>query len=217
MSPDYAVRGGERGLNPFFNDYDIAILFTTCNAGFIHAQEAFRLGCVDYILFPTSFEIIANAVRFASKTRIEKRNMLEMAKLGAIWLSQHEKEIAASRNAQKGAVEIVRDIEDYVSANLGSKELTAKSLAKRNFINQDRLNRIFKREKGVSLRQYIIEKRMNLAMRLLQTPAIKTAVIAEEVGYTSYNNFASTFKNFLGRTPAQFRKECQSGQLVISF
>ena len=186
---------------------DIAIIFMTSHASFENAQEALRLGCVDCILVPTSFETIADAVRRASRAQIEKRNKMEMEKLGARWLSQQEKKIATSQNAHRGAAEIIRDIEDYVSANIGSKDLTVKSLARRNFMNEDYLSRIFKREKGISLRQYIIGERMKLAVRLLQTPTLKTVAIAEEVGYSNYNHFASTFKKFFGRTPAQYRKE----------
>ena len=186
---------------------DITVIFLTCHAKFEYAKDAIRLGCTDYILTPAPFETVSAVVKNAVGVLIKKRERLDMEKLGSLWLSEQEEKVQRARENHRDSVAIVNETENYVMSNLGSYGLSVQSLAKRTYLHADYLNRIFKREKGVTLYQYIIQERMNLAVRLLQNPSLGAAYIANHVGYSNYSYFVSTFKKVLGHTPAQYRKE----------
>lgn len=187
---------------------EIAVIFLTCHAKFEYAQEAIRLECLDYILTPAPYEIIADTIQKAVNMLSEKRQKQNVEKYGFQWLSQQERQAESVQGESRKISEIVEDTITYILANLASEKLSITDLAQRNFLHEDYLNRIFKREKGIPLNQYIIQERMNLAARLLQNPSLGVAVIANQVGYSNYSYFASTFKKTFGYTPTQYRKQC---------
>ena len=69
------------------------------------------------------------------------------------------------------------------------------------------MNRVFKKEKGVSISQYLISERMKLAAVLLREEGSNVNLVAEKVGYNNYPYFASSFKRFYGCTPSQYQRE----------
>jgi len=187
--------------------HDIDCLFLTCHAKFEYAQEAISLGCSNYILAPAPYGVIADAVR-AVTGRMEKRREQErLQRYGGQWLDEQAKNARLLQGDKRGIEEIVLETESYVIANLSSADLSVSGLAKRCFLNEDYLSRLFKREKGVSLRSFIIESRMELAARLLADPCLSTSAISVRCGYPNYSHFVSIFKRHYGRTPTQYRKE----------
>lgn len=186
---------------------DISVIFLTCHANFEYAKEAIALGCKDYILTPSPFEAIGVAVKSAANEIWKKRKKNDMERLGSLWLSQQEKKLENSQGRSKNAAEIINDTVDFILANLDSEELSVIALANRTFLHEDYLNRIFKREKQMSINQYIIQERMKLAAKLLHNATLRASVIANHVGYSNYSYFVSAFKKVYGQTPAQYRRK----------
>lgn len=68
------------------------------------------------------------------------------------------------------------------------------------------LSRLFKTYSGVGLKQYILQRRITEARRLLATrPEFRTAAIAEEVGFEDFGAFNRAFKRAAGLTPSAYR------------
>lgn len=68
------------------------------------------------------------------------------------------------------------------------------------------LARTFRASRGMSIGNYISEKRVETAKRMLKTDkSIKT--IAYEMGFKSTSGFCFSFRNATGQTPGQFRTE----------
>ncbi|MDR1640363.1 MAG: AraC family transcriptional regulator [Clostridiales bacterium] len=106
----------------------------------------------------------------------------------------------------KTCKETVDDVCAYVMANLSDSNLSVMQLANKQFLNEDYLARIFKREMGISLKRFIISKRMELATELLGTLDISVAEVADRVGYSSYGYFVAAYKKHFGRTPTNVKK-----------
>ncbi|MDR1640867.1 MAG: response regulator, partial [Clostridiales bacterium] len=147
---------------------DISIVFMTCHAKFEYAHEALRLGCDDYILTPASYSDIAEAVSKAAQKLKASREGKQMQRYGEQWLHEKKELIQSERVALTNA-EIADDICAYVLANLSDSKLSVKQLAERHFLHEDYVTRIFKREKGISIKRFIINERMELAKRLLDS------------------------------------------------
>lgn len=184
---------------------DVAFIILTCHAKFEYAQEAVRLGCEDYILTPAPYSQIGNAVFGMVNRLIEKRAKESAAKYGAQWLEDQARSAREAQGDHRTPAEIAESAARYILENL-SGALSVKRLAGRLYLNADYLNRIFKREKGVSINQFIIRERMALAARLLENRALSISTIAAQVGYQSYPYFDSTFKRVYGVTPTQYRE-----------
>lgn len=67
------------------------------------------------------------------------------------------------------------------------------------------LSRLFQRETGGSLSEYVLARRMKQACRLLETTSLSVERIAEAVGYPNVSSFIRVFKKRLGETPLRYR------------
>lgn len=122
---------------------EIICIFLTCHAKFEYAQEAVRLGCQDYILTPAPYEAISEVIQKNVKELMELRQRKTMEKYSEQWLYQQEKIIENMQGYHNDISEIVEETVRFILSNLDSSELSVSSLAKRVYLNEDYLNRIF--------------------------------------------------------------------------
>jgi len=101
---------------------------------------------------------------------------------------------------------VVLRVRKYIDHNL-DKEITRESLAKMVFLNQDYLARIFKKEVGESICNYLIYKRMEAAKEYLKKTDEPVNMIALKVGYDNFSYFTRLFKNSVGLTPKEYRNQ----------
>lgn len=73
-------------------------------------------------------------------------------------------------------------------------------------ISSSYAGRMFKKAYGITIFDYLFEKRMQEAKRLLEDPYMKVYEIAEKLGYSNKAYFSSTFQKYWGMTPSEFRK-----------
>lgn len=69
------------------------------------------------------------------------------------------------------------------------------------YLNPDYLARLFKKELGVSLGQYIKDRRMEKACHALVETRMAVSRIAGMVGYDNYSYFIKLFREQFGMTP----------------
>lgn len=186
---------------------EIACIFLTCHAKFEYAKEAVSLGCKDYILKPAPYEVIADSVKRICGELVENRHQKEMVKYSMDWIQQKEEESGQLQKEKRCPEEAVKETEEYIRKHLDEETLSLPEIAKNSYMNKDYLNRIFKKEKGISINQYIIKERMKLAAFLLENPKLSVNAIAEQTGYGNYPYFISSFKRYFSCTPSQYREK----------
>lgn len=117
-------------------------------------------------------------------------------------------ELCARRREQYpgGKKRISDQTKEYVAEHLGERLLN-EEIARYLFLNADYLNRIFKKETGITLNEYISRKRVEKAKELLLTTALPVSEIAFETGFQSFSYFTKVFKKRTGKEPSKYRKE----------
>lgn len=125
-----------------------------------------------------------------------------------------------SRHIIAKATDYVRSIERsgsvvdrtvaYVAQNL-DKPLTRDEIAGHVYLNPDYLDRIFKKETGLSVTEYVVRERMAIARQLLKKTELPVHAVASQVGFTNFSHFARIFKKHSNRSPLEFRHEEQAG------
>ena len=115
---------------------------------------------------------------------------------------ESNRSIIESITASSGAV--IRAI-DFITENISSK-LHLDGVAAAAEIGSFQLCRIFKRETGITMTEYINRKRVQKARTLLSDPYIQVAEIAEQAGFTSLSQFSRNFLKFAGESPSEFRQ-----------
>lgn len=87
--------------------------------------------------------------------------------------------------------------------------LTREDIAKQVYLNPDYLDRIFKKETGVSVTEYVVRERMTVAQSLLGKTNLPVHEIAIQVGYTNFSHFSRIFRKYTNRNPLEYRQEQQ--------
>lgn len=100
----------------------------------------------------------------------------------------------------------VAEMKKYIQANY-LNTIKISDIATKLSVNRSHLYRIFKKETGTSIEDYIINIRMTHAKTLLTTTNMTVSDIANAVGYKNYSTFLKRFKQDVGLTPLEYKKE----------
>ena len=191
---------------------DAECIFLTCHASFEYAKEAMYLGCRDYLLVPAKYEEIGSTVlRVAERIR-KRREEKQYQEYGRQAVREQVDKAVQTYGEKWTPEETVQEAVDLIRQNLGSGWLSVEEVANRLYVHPVYLNRIFRREKETSVRQFIMAERMKLAGELLKSGKLSANAVAEQVGYQSYSNFYLMFRGYYNCTPAQYQAEHSAGK-----
>ena len=98
---------------------------------------------------------------------------------------------------------------DYVDAHFSEPELSVETMCQAFNVSASHFSKVFRREVGTSFLNYLTQRRMDEAARLLTETEEKSRVIGEMVGYPEPNYFSYVFKKNRGVSPAKYRKQGQ--------
>ena len=172
----------------------VVTIFLTCFSNFEYAHQAIRYHVFDYILKPVRCGELAEKIEKAIQER-KKALFLE------------ETLETEFKDLQEDSV--ITRMKDYIEQNLAS-ELTRKEISGHVFLNPDYAARIFRNAEGVTLKEYIRNRRINRVKKLLICTAKPMDVICSETGFSYNSYFYNTFKEVEGMTPQEYRKKFQN-------
>jgi len=130
-----------------------------------------------------------------------------------VLFSKMLREMSRSGLAQPGDLasmqRITAECLAYINAHCFEK-ISPREIAEHTFYHPAYLSRIFKASCGMSLSDYIKEKRIREAARLLRETDWPLEKVMAQVGYSDKKQFYAYFKAFYQETPAQYRKGLDS-------
>ncbi|MBB6733646.1 response regulator transcription factor [Cohnella zeiphila] len=88
-------------------------------------------------------------------------------------------------------------------------DLNRESIAEQVYLNPAYLSRLFRKETGLSLTDYMVDRRTSQAKVELARTNNKISDIASSVGYCNFSHFSKLFKKMTGLTPQEYRKRHQ--------
>lgn len=94
---------------------------------------------------------------------------------------------------------------EYIKANI-AKNITIDEIASMFYLSSHYFGDIFKKETGMSLKEYHTLLRMKEAALLLNHKDANISDIAKELGFSSIHYFSRKFKQFYGKSPVEYRK-----------
>lgn len=100
--------------------------------------------------------------------------------------------------------QLYNDIVDYIKLSR-SEPLKVSQVANHFNYNEKYLSQLFRQKSGITLKQYMLEQKMELAKFLLTDTNQNINEIAAQLGYTDSHNFMKSFKKIVGLTPTEFR------------
>lgn len=109
----------------------------------------------------------------------------------------------AARNEQA-----VRQIREYIDLHF-CNTITAEELSVAVHFSPGYLAKLFRQKYGVSLGAYVIERRMEVAKRLLGETDIAISEVSVRSGYDNFAYFSRLFRRKTGMSPREFRAKAE--------
>jgi YesN/AraC family two-component response regulator len=186
-------------LNP-----EIQVVVLSAYSDFAYAQEALRLGILDYILKPAEpeilYEVLGKAVQRLEAIQARHQRQKKLEKKLALVLPQLEPlDEADDYDPIKNAIVFIRkNFQD---------DLRLDQVAKAVSLSPAYFSRLFQKRTGSNFRDYLLWLRMEAAKILLKESNLPIAGVSESVGYHDSNHFSVRFKKETGLTPNQYRRK----------
>lgn len=94
----------------------------------------------------------------------------------------------------------------YIQEHIGDN-LSLQQVASFVHLHPGHLSVVFKKESGMTFRDFVMKKKMEHAMDILAISPAKISEVASEVGYDDVKYFGQIFKKYTGKTPSEYREE----------
>lgn len=122
------------------------------------------------------------------------------------WLQYFSAHLAPYRkHRESSSAFAVEDVKRYIKDNLRNN-FTRKELADLVHIHPDHLSHVFRSQTGISIREYVTNKRISYAKHLLCHTNLYISKVALECGYENAAYFSKIFRKSTGMTPKEFKK-----------
>lgn len=105
----------------------------------------------------------------------------------------------SGRSYSRGVSFAIRYISDALHTRLTAEDIAEKAGYQRSYFSE-----LFRRETGVTLSRYILERKIEAAKSLI-SGGIELAQISEMLGFSSQSHFCSRFRYVTGMTPGEYR------------
>lgn len=109
------------------------------------------------------------------------------------------------RLGQRPDRRLVRAV-DFINVNLGS-HITLRDVAAASGLSMAALARLFPDQLGSSPYAYILQKRVEKAVQLLQSTDMQIAQVALETGFADQSHLTKALRRHLGHTPNRLRRD----------
>ncbi len=109
-----------------------------------------------------------------------------------------------ANKSKKTQKQIYHDIMDYVRRNV-HRNLKVADVAAHFGYNEKYLSHLFGKIASITLKQYILNVKMDTANFLLTDTNKSVREIASELGFTDSHNFTKAYKKISGLTPTEYR------------
>lgn len=183
-----------------FDTHTLPPILALINASSPYIEKLFTLGVLDYISYP----IIPAEVNYRVNCALNVMNFSSYCQSNLpsgeqVFTYQH-----SLQNSTSNAI-LAEKAVNYLYSHL-DEEIKLNDLTSKMATNRNKLAKVFKDYLGMPIFSWLREQRLLKAAGLLESTSMSILQIAEQVGYTDPNNFATAFKKKFKQSPLQYRK-----------
>jgi two-component system response regulator YesN len=179
---------GQDGLEMLRKTAPRSAVIITGYGEFELAQKAIRLGVYDFLLKPIEEQNLLATLR-----RLTERMAVQKAE------STHDKQVPS------GSLDIyVRSAMDFIDEHF-AEDISIFQVASHLGVSQSHLSHLFKEHSGFTVLEFLQDRRIREAMRLLRDPSLNVTEIYRQCGFSNGSYFCKVFRRYTGVTPTEFR------------
>lgn len=157
---------------------------------FEYAQKAMLNDVSCYLLKPITEDKMKEAITIVVKKLDEKHSKK----------FKEDLEIDAKKILHSNWAEVMKYIDDNITT-----DITLKDVASIACLEATYFSRLFKKKTGIGFLEYITQKRMLRAQKLLTHTQMHVKEIMYALSYKDEKYFRQLFKNFTGYSPTEYR------------
>ena len=109
-----------------------------------------------------------------------------------------------NQGVEKQKEDVIQQVKTYIADHL-NEDTSLHVLAEQVHFSQEYLLRTFKKQEGVTILQYINDKKLDAAKKLLGGSELSVREIAEQLGFASQGYFGRFFRAKTGMSPKAYR------------
>ncbi len=170
-------------------------IFLSGYGEFDYAQTAMQFGVKHYLLKPSNEEKISHAIDAVKQELVQEKNDI----LNRLLQNEQKEQLSP----------VIVKIIDVVEDQLDNPLLSLQQIADEElFMNADYLGKQFKKEVGDRFSTYVRNRRINKALKIIETEGdVKVYELAERIGFgDNPQYFSQIFKKITGQTPSDIIK-----------
>ena len=84
-------------------------------------------------------------------------------------------------------------------------------------VTENHLSMVFRRDEGITIKEYILREKIYYAKNLLTYSAYSMNDIARYFGFSSQSHFGNVFRKYIGMTPLEYRKKNRAENFMEGF
>ncbi len=151
--------------------------------------------------------LLVNRMLYEFENQPELGRSLCMALLAELLISLQRYRGGKEENdgSEDPAHSRMRDVATYLCEHAG-EPITLAETAAHFAVSPSHLSRVFHRETGFGVREYLIQYRIRQACELLLNSDLSVTQIADRCGFSDSNYFGDAFKKATGLSPREYRK-----------
>lgn len=74
-------------------------------------------------------------------------------------------------------------------------------------LNPEYFSKLFRRETGLSFKDFVLQEKMKRAAGLLSDTKMPVGLIASRVGFDNFSHFSQTFRGYYKMSPQEYRQK----------
>ncbi|MBS4206976.1 response regulator [Bacillus sp. FJAT-50079] len=174
------------------------VIIISSYSEFAYAQEAIRLGVVNYLVKPISKQKLIEAVQEAFIKGADLERAVVFEKVIDNQLVKIDQALEEMRDPIKEAL-------TYINEHI-KQQLNLSDVANYVHLNTSYFSVLFKEQMNMTFSEYITRRRLQNAKSLLINTNLSIEEISLRVGYQTSKYFNKLFKEYEGTTPSKYRK-----------
>lgn len=203
LSETYTGRYGTLADDPLRHEINLGIVVVT-----IASRSAIRGG----LRYEAAFTLSDSYIRQMEKCKDPEavKKLYVAAEFHYARLVHQLKNPEISRNFSEDQIpnRHIEHCKDYIFSHLHGK-LTVQEIADHIGLEPNYLSALFRKKEGITLKQYILNQKLDLVQKMLTYSPYSYIEIATYLGFSSQSHMGAEFKKATGMTPRQYREKYQ--------
>ncbi len=133
------------------------------------------------------------------------RTVPETRQIGYVMHQDYIERVQRAKKNQDQSM-LVRACTEYVETHI-LERIRVKDIAGEIGYTENYISSSFKMEMGVSLLEYINRRKIEMAMRILDSTVISIAELSDRLAFANPSYFSAVFKKVTGKTPVEYLRK----------